>query len=146
MQTLRKAIVLITLLSVTGTFSFGQKQKDDSLTSVVKAMANSNIYEVSYTVGYAGSVSKQYLRFEQLLTLATGQQLLALATNNKNAVVRLYALQALKRKKINIPDALIQQFQNDHTIVDMLKGCIANKKGVNILAQQDLKSSYGLSN
>lgn len=145
MQTIRKAIVLITLLSVTGTFSFAQRQKDDSLNSVVKAMANSNIYEVSYTVGYAGSVSKQYLRFEQILTLATVQQLIALATNNKNAVVRLYALQALKRKKINIPIALIQQFQNDHTIVDMLKGCIANKKAVNILAQQDLKSSYGFS-
>jgi hypothetical protein len=64
MQTLKKTIVLFTLLSVTITFLFGQKQKNDSLTSLLKAMASSNIYEVSYTAGYAGSVSNQYLRFE----------------------------------------------------------------------------------
>lgn len=146
MQTLKKVAFFVMLLLVTGTLSFGQKPNSDSLATIVKAIAKSNIYEVSYTVGYAGTISKQYQRFEQLLSLATQEQLMDIAVNNKNAVVRLYALQALKRKKINIPDSLIQQFQNDHTIVEMLKGCFGDKKRVNLLAQQDLKSPYDLSN
>ena len=146
MQTFKKAIVMIVLLSATGTLSFGQKQKVDSLAPILKAMAINNVYEVSTTVGYAGSVSKQYLRFEKLLSLATIKQLIDIATNDKNAVVRLYALQALKREKIIISTALIQQFQNDQTIVEVLNGCIGNKKSVNTLAQQDLKSPYALSN
>lgn len=56
MQTLKKAIFIFMLLSMTGTYSFGQKQKNDSLARVVKAMANTNIYETSYTVGYAGFI------------------------------------------------------------------------------------------
>jgi len=146
MQTTKKAFFLITLFIMTGIFSFGQRQSNDSLTTVIKAIANSNIYEVSYTVGYAGSISKQYQRFEQLLSLATEEQLLDLAAHNKNAVVRLYAFQALKRKKIKIPDNLIRQFQHDNTIVQMLKGCVGDKKSVNALVQQDIKSPYDLSN
>lgn len=59
----KKATFLPFILLAIGTFTFGQKQKTDSFTTVVREMANSNIYEVSYTVGYAGTISKQYQRF-----------------------------------------------------------------------------------
>lgn len=146
MKTIKKTVFLVSLLLIaTAAFSFGQRQKGDSLAIVVKAMAGSDIYEVSHTVGYAGSVSKQFQRFELLLSLATEQQLTDLAACNKNAVVRLYALQALKQKKANIPQSLMSQFQNDRTIVTMLKGCIGDKKAVNELAKQNLKSQYDLA-
>ena len=139
MHTIQKLIILTILSLVTGNISFGQKPKNDSVAIIVTGIANTNIYEVSSTVGYAGSLSKQYQRFEGLSSLATEQQLLDLASRNENAVVRLYALQALKQKKINIPEVLVEQFNNDRTIVTMLKGCIGNKKTVNELAKQNLK-------
>lgn len=145
MQVLRESGFLFTLLIMTGISSFGQRQSDDSLATVVKAIANNNVYEVSLTVGYAGTVSEQLQRFDLLLSLATSDQLMDIAAHNKNAVVRLYAFQALKRKKIEIPKSLIQQFQNDNTVVEMLNGCVADKKSVNTLAQHNLKSLSELS-
>lgn len=145
MQVVRKYFLPAILLAV-ATISFGQKQKSNSVAPVVNAIAKSNVYEVSYTVGYAGTISKQYERLVKLSSLATEQELLAIAAQNKNAVVRLYALQALKQKKIRIPQELLRQFQNDHTMVKMLKGCIGDQKRVNVLFQQDLKSSIDFSN
>ncbi|MEO6870025.1 MAG: hypothetical protein ABI168_10290 [Ginsengibacter sp.] len=146
MQVLRKSVFLFTLLIMTGVSSFGQRQSEDSLSTVVKAIANNNVYEVSLTVGYAGTISEQLKRFDLLLSLTTNDQLLDIAGHNKNAVVRLYAFQALKRKKIEMPKILIQQFLNDSTIVETLNGCIADKKSVNTLAQQNIKSLSELSN
>ena len=134
-----KNTFLFTLLIIAGISSFGQRQSDDSLATVVKEIANNNVYEVSYTVGIAGAISSQLQRFDLLLSLSTNDQLLNLATHNKNAVVRLYAFQALKHKKIEIPTALNQQFQNDKTIVEMLNGCVGDKKSVSTLAQQNIK-------
>lgn len=142
METLKKSVFLFTLCIMTGIFSFGQSQNSDSLKNVVNAMAHSNIYEVSYNVGYTGIISQQFLRFKQLLSLATDEQLLDIAANNKNAVVRLYAYQALKQKKIEIPTTLIQQFKDDKTIVKMLNGCILDKKSLNTLYQQNLTSFF----
>jgi hypothetical protein len=75
--------------------------------------------------------------------LATEQQLIDLAYRYDNAVVRLYAFQALRQKKAKVSEALIQQFQHDRTIVTMLKGCIGNKKAVNELAKQNLNFQEG---
>ena len=140
MHLFRKSTFLFTLLIIIGISSFGQRQNNDSLATVVKEIANNNVYEVSYTVGIAGAISQQLQRFDLLLSLSTNEQLLNLATHNKNAVVRLYAFQALRHKKIEIPAALIQQFQNDKTIVKMLNGCIGDKKSVSTLAQQNIKN------
>jgi hypothetical protein len=108
MQTIQKAIFLVTLSLATGAFSFGQKSKSDLVATLARAMANSDIYEVSYTVGYTGAISQQYQRFERLLSLATEQQLIDLASRNENAVVRLYAFQALRQKKAKISEAVRQ--------------------------------------
>lgn len=146
MQQFKKSFFLISLFIITGIFSFGQRHRNDSLQNIVKEIAKSNIYEESYTIGYAGTISKQFQRFDELLTIATKEQLMELAAYNKNAVVRLYAYQALKRNKIKIPDTLIHKFRQDNSIVQILQGCIGDKKSVKELAQQDLKSSYEFSN
>ncbi len=146
MQTITRTIILLTLFSVATLFCFGQKQKNDSLKAVVTTMSNSDVYEVSYTVGYAGTVSKQYLRFKQLLSLATEQQLTDLASSNENAVVRLYALQALRLKHANISDSLLEQFQHDATIVKTLNGCNGDKKTVSELTKQNLYFASDLTN
>ncbi len=132
------------LFMLTAFISFGQKP--NLLESTVNEMAKYNIYETTNTVGYANVVSKQYQRFELLINLATEEQLIKLATHNKNAIVRLYALQALKRKNMNISSVMKQQFQNDNTLVETLEGCLGDKKSVHILAMQELKVPVSFSN
>jgi hypothetical protein len=68
-----------------------------------------------------------------------------LAEQHKNAVVRLYALQGLKRRKANIPEQLRRQFREDKTVVRVLKGCVGDEKPISVLFEQDLKSPYDLS-
>jgi hypothetical protein len=146
MQCIRKKFFLATLFAISISFSFGPQRQADSLTMIVTAIARSNVYEASYTVGYRGVVSKQYLRFEQLMNLATEQQLLTLTEQHKNAVVRLYALQALKRRKVAISERLKRQFHDDKAVVKVLKGCVADERPLSVLATQDLKSPFELSN
>ncbi len=146
MEKFKKSFFLLSLFIITVISSFGQRQRDDSLAKVIKEIAYNNVYEVSYTVGIAGAISQQLQRFDMLLSLSTNDQLLNLATHNKSAVVRLYAFQALKRKKIEIPSTIIQQFQNDNTIVATLNGCVVDKKRVSTLAQQNIKSFADFSN
>lgn len=143
MRIIHKATFLVTFSLAIGAFSFGQKPKSDSVAILARAIANSDIYEVGYTVGYSGSISQQYQRFQRLVFLATEQQLIDLASRFENPVVRLYAFQALRQKKANISEVLFKQFQNDKTIVTMLKGCIGDKKTVNDLAKQNLNFPGG---
>ena len=103
-----------------------------------KTSNSSNIYEMSYTVGYAGTISKQYLRFKQLLQLATSKQLSELAVNHNNAVVRLYAYQALKQKLVTIPENIIAFFAIDHTVVKTLWGCFGGSQMISVLVKQHL--------
>ena len=71
------------------------------------------------------------------MSLATEEQLLDLASLNENAVVRLYAFQALKLKNLSISIALREQFKNDQTVVMMLNSCLENKMTINELAKQN---------
>lgn len=114
-----------------------QNQSDDHLKTVIQEMAVHDLYETSRTVGFAGTVSKQYQRFQQLMTLPT-EHLTELA-RHRNAVVRLYAFQALKKKNADIPSILFDRLMNDRTLITTLNGCISDKKMVSELARQDLK-------
>jgi hypothetical protein len=144
MTTRTKFLTFSILLMLTTFISFGQKP--NLLNSTVNEIAKYNIYETTNTVGYANVISKQYQRFELLISLATEEQLTNLATHNKNAIVRLYALQALKRKRINISSVMRQQFERDNTMVETLEGCLGDKKSVKILAIQELKVPVSFSN
>jgi hypothetical protein len=115
------------------------------LKAVIAGIAISNVYEVSYTVGFVGTVLQLYHRFRQLPSIATDQWLTDLATQHMNAVVRLYALQAIKQRHTNISDSLPEQFQNNKTIAMTLNGCNGNKKTVSEVAKLNLKSANDLT-
>lgn len=143
MNMLIKSLSFSTIFLLTAFISFGQKK--NSLTSTVNEIAKCNIYEISGTIGFAGLASKQNQRLEQIVSLASEDQLLYLAKDHKNAIVRLYALLALKEKRIIISDSIKEQFQNDTTIVVTLNGCLAEEKSVQMLAMQILKVPASVS-
>jgi hypothetical protein len=139
METLKPSHLLIILSLGFSTFTFSQT-KVDFVYNIITDMEVTNTYDLSYTVGYAGTVSQQYLRLKQLLFLATEQQLLDLASNHKSAVVRLYTFKALLIKKIKIPEVLLLQFVNDNAKITTLQGCIGGVRSVSSLAKEILRT------
>lgn len=141
-----KAITLLIagLFFATG-FTYGQQLQIAALPMVVNGLAAHNIYE-SETVGIANARSQQFVRYQQLVSIATEEQLLSLAGEHSNAVVRLYAYQALQERNIAIPKSLQQKFKTDQTIVQTLEGCIADKHPLYKLAAKPLsaKSNFGV--
>jgi hypothetical protein len=135
MRTL-KSFFLPAVFSILVLSGYAQKQADYPVKTAIQEMADQNLYETSRTVGFAGTESKQYQRFQQLMSLPT-DRLIELA-HHKTAVVRLYAYQALKKKEADIPGSLSDLLMNDRTLVATLNGCIAGRKTVSELAKQDL--------
>lgn len=107
----------------------------DPVKKIVREIAKSNVYEISASVGYSGTPSKQNIRYLELVKSASIDQLTQLATKNKNAVVRLYAFKALVNKLKDVPQQIIDQFRNDKTVIIVLKGDIPNKTQLNIIAE-----------
>ena len=97
--------------------------------TLIDAIARSNLYETGKAVGIAGTLSSQYQRFTQLLRLSPGV-LVKQARQHSNAVVRLYCYQALKQQKASIPVALTLQFSHDSSLVKTLNGCIGGEERV----------------
>ena len=137
----RVFIIHLTLISV----SFGQAAKHDEVTKIVNEIATTNRYDESYTIGIGGIISTQYQLFQQLAQLATPQQLVDLI-NHKNAVVRLYAYQALRRKKVKISEGIMTDFANDRTLITVLRGCIMEQQPVSMLINHKLIATYKASN
>ena len=96
-----KLLLLPVMFVLTQIAAHSENTKIDPIKAIVNEMAAHDIYERSTGVGYAGTASKQLQLFEKLRSLASENELTELAVNNKNAVVRLYALQALKTKHKN---------------------------------------------
>ncbi len=97
-------------------------------------MAENDTYEIGKTLGYTGAPAKQRQRFLQLIQLASDEELINLAASHRNAVVRVYAYQALRQRKIAISQALIDQFHQDHTQVKIVQGCILKEESVSAIA------------
>jgi hypothetical protein len=108
-------------------------------------IATHNRYESAH-VGVAGIKSRQYTRFESLLPLASVNELEEMATADTNAVVRLYALQALHHKGVTIAAALKKKFAEDKTLVFTLNGCIGGEQSVQSLASSILQQPLPTSN
>lgn len=144
---MRKLLSLLLICTFFSSFTYAQGLQIAGLPAVVNGIAAHNVYE-SETVGIANAKSMQFVRYQQLVTIATEEQLLALAAENANAVVRLYAYQALVERKIKIPKSLHQKFKADETKVNALEGCIANQYTVSQLAATPLsaKSNYSRQN
>ncbi len=114
--------------------NYTEKHNSDPIKKIAREIAKSNIYEVSGIVGYGGSRSQQSIRYEQLLKAANIDELTELAIKHKNAVVRLYAFNALIQKLKEVPVALVDQFRKDTTIIVILKDDITHKVPLNVVA------------
>ena len=140
------AIVRVFIIHLTFiTASFGQTAMNDQVTKIVNEIATTNRYDESYTIGIGGIISTQYQLFQQLAQLATPQQLVDLI-NHKNAVVRLYAYQALRRKKVKISEGIMTDFANDRTLITVMRGCIMEQQPVSTLINHKLNAAYKASN
>lgn len=122
-----------------GLFVDKQLKLSDSVIEILKDISKHNVYEYK-TVGIAGTLSKQYLRYEQLARVATIDELLQISKDYKNAVARLYAFQALKLKGFVIPKDLQEQFDSDRTEIQTLNGCLGNISKVAELSKENFIS------
>lgn len=116
-----------------------QLQLSDTVIEILIKISRHNIYEYK-TVGIAGTLSEQYLRYEKLERVATIDELIQISKDYKNAVARLYAFQALKLKGIVIPKDLQEQFDNDKTEIQTLNGCFGNISKVYELSKENFNS------
>jgi len=137
MRYLSKAVLAIVIL-----FNFkaglSQATGKDSVEAAIEKISQHDIYETSYAVGFAGHPSMQFELFKTLVAVASNDQLLELATHHKNAVVRLYCYQALKKRQALIPGYLTEKFRKDETPVETLDGCIGATRKVNSLINEDI--------
>ena len=129
-----RALPGIMLLLAVSFTNFSKAQNPTaSIEMVLFEMTQHNVYE-SASLGFAATVSAQYKRYLQVKKMATSKQLIHLATNHHNAVVRLYALKALKENKNEIPGLVEQQFSNDSSSVHIFIGCIKDVKKVSAVS------------
>ena len=113
---------------------FTKTTASDPVKKIVKTIAKSNVYDLS-AINITHPNSPKNLRYEELLNIATAEKLTELATKNKNAVVRLYAYKALINKVKNIPKEIVDQFNNDATIINTINGDTAGKAPLNSIAK-----------
>lgn len=108
----------------------------ESVKEIAAAIAKHNVYE-SAIVGFAGTPSTQNERLGKLIKVATDKELYAL-TKHENAVVRLYALNAILFRKLSVSPELKDQFLADNSKVVTLTGCIANNSSVAVISKSIL--------
>lgn len=137
MHTIIRTFFIAILSIAFAATSYGQDE-NSTVKNVVQQIAAHNCYESSH-IGVVGAKSKQYTRFEQLVSIASEPELTELATLDTNAVVRLYALQALHYKRITVAKDLQKRFAEDQTKVRTHSGCIGNTLSVQSLAAGILK-------
>lgn len=104
--------------------------------AILKQMRTYNMYESRY-VGFAGSESEQYVRFQSLVKTANVTELTYLARYDKNAAVRIYSFLALKQKDEAKALKLVPVMNKDTASVNTLIGCIGGKKAVNQLLNEE---------
>lgn len=119
----------------------GQVRIRKTVTRIAKAIARQDTYDESVSFGFAGTESKQWERFEDLLKTASAPELLKLAGHDRHAIVRIYALKALKTKGVKIPSSLVAQFSEDHSRIQTRDGCIGGEQTASELAGVILESN-----
>jgi len=108
----------------------------DLVKEIATEIAKHNIYE-SAIIGFAATQSTQNMRLNQLVMIASDNQLYSLAKHS-NAVVRLYALMAIVTRNLAISPELKDQFYKDRSIVVTLQGCVINKSSVDVISKMIL--------
>lgn len=97
----------------------------DSVNALTKVLQQSNVLSSSH-VGFAGTPSDTWTAFVYLVKIATKEELLVL-TNDKNAVVRLYAYTGLQHKQYDKMKDITGRFSKDTNKVRSLSGCLMSE-------------------
>ena len=107
---------------------FPTKNKD----KIEKIVADIGRYETvdAAIVGFSGTKSAQYKRFEKLLWGATDSQLMKL-TDNFNSNVKAYSFWALAIKKYPAIKTILEKHLNDRQTFQYLNGCVGSTKKIN---------------
>lgn len=103
----------------------GHTSLAQSIDSLVIQIAEVNVVYAKH-VGRSGSDSKQYQRYQKLLSKASIPDLLAL-TNHKNKAVKCYAGWGLIDKGYSEVDIVFEKFLKKNKKVEIFKGCLKGK-------------------
>lgn len=114
--------------------SFNKTTNDNPVKKIIKKLAKANVYDATSFSANDRSISEQESLYKELLNTASAEQLTELATNNKNAVVRLYAFRALMEKVKTAPQNVFNQFMNDTTPIRIFNGKLSEMKPLNTIS------------
>ena len=114
--------------------SFSKPTNENPLKKIVKKIAKANVYDATPVVSNHKVISEQEINYQDLLNTASPEQLIDLATNDKNAVVRLYAFRAIMAKVKSAPNNLYMQFANDHSSIKVINGTITSRKPISTIS------------
>ena len=103
---------------------------NSSLLNILNNFRIVNRYDLSYTIGFAGSTSQQIVGYKKLLKIRDTSKLIEALYIEKNPVAKLYLYQALVFKKVTLPKDIITSLTNDSTKVAFLEGCIGGMGSV----------------
>ena len=121
--------------TVYGNNIFNHKTTNENpIKKIVRKIAKANVFDITPIANKGKVISEQEINYRDLLNTASPEQLIDLATNDKNGVVRLYAFRALMEKVKSAPDNLYQQFKNDNTSIKVINGNISERKPLSALS------------
>lgn len=103
-------------------YSTNKITNENPLKKIIKKIAKANVYDASPFRSNNNVVSEQESLYKDLLNTASPEELIDLATNHKNAVVRLYAFRALMEKEKKAPINVYDQFANDTSPIKVIIG------------------------
>lgn len=115
-------------------FFTSKTTNENPLKKIVRKIAKANVFDATPIANNGKVISEQEINYRDLLNTASPEQLIDLATNDKNAVVRLYAFRALMEKVKSAPDNLYQQFKNDNTGIKVINGKISERKPLSAIS------------
>ena len=116
------------------TFTIYTSVNDTPLKKIVRRIAKANVYVVTSLNGSEKAVSDQELNYQNLLKVASPEELSDLAASDKNAIVRLYAFKALMETVKDAPKNIFEQFMNDATPVKVINGSRSEMKPLNSIS------------
>lgn len=105
---------------------------------IVKAIAKADIFVLATPAQPSSLVTEQEKNYLLLSRLATSNELEVLVLMHKNAVVRMYAFQALTTQLNHIPENIMNVINNDTDLIECINKEKSKKVEIKILAQNFL--------
>lgn len=111
---------------------FSTTIQETPVKKIIKRIEKVNMYIV--TPVNSKNISDQERNYVDLLRNASIEELTQLASEHKNAVVRLYAFRALMESVKDAPKHIFEQFMNDTTPVKVIHETRSETKPLNSIA------------